>query len=109
MSSVGKNVAFANRTPSTLGEALRPPTSFSLHPPCVCLQGLHLLSPGMDRQRKYVRDLPSCLQPKRVPLLVPRSSWEMLAVLFSLPGSSALRSGLGKKSEPLDLLRGCAE
>ena len=56
-----------------------------------------------------MQDLPSCLQPKCVPLLVPRSSWETLAVLFSLPGSSALRSGLGKESEPLDLLRGCAE
>lgn len=105
MRSVGKNVVFANRTPSALGGALRPP-SFLLPPSSLCLP---FKARGTDRQRRYMRDLPSCLQPKGAPLLVPRSSWETLAVLFYLPGSSALRCGLGKESEPLDLLRRCAE
>lgn len=36
MRSVGKNVVFANRTPSALGGALRPP-SFLLPPSSLCL------------------------------------------------------------------------
>ena len=36
MSSVGKNVTFANRTPSALGEALSP-SSFLLPPSSLCL------------------------------------------------------------------------
>ena len=56
-----------------------------------------------------MRDLPSCLQPKWAPLLVPRSIWGTLAVLFLPPWELRTQVCLGKESEPLDLLRECVE